>query len=160
MIETELACFKMQGQSGAAEAAKLGQVHLGEAPEDTGFDNGAIRIDEQPIWLAGRSFRPGQPWNANGEMSASRRDGSVLIRHLSERGWSSILGVWPRSLPRDVLNQRQAARSKIQRRPFQPGRICPAANFGRSELVSPDTATMSADRKPLPVNKTAMTADK
>jgi hypothetical protein len=33
VIETELTFFKMQVQGGAVEAAKLGQAHLGEAPE-------------------------------------------------------------------------------------------------------------------------------
>ena len=33
MIETELRFFKMQVQGGAVEAAKLGQAHLGAAPE-------------------------------------------------------------------------------------------------------------------------------
>ena len=33
MIKTELTFFKMQMQSGAGQAAELGQAHLGEAPE-------------------------------------------------------------------------------------------------------------------------------
>lgn len=33
MIETELTFFEMQVQGGAVEATKLGQAHLGEAPE-------------------------------------------------------------------------------------------------------------------------------